>query len=465
MQRSLNSIKSFLCVLCILCGSFTARNLAAQSAQIPAPPQDKPIVIKNATIHTVTNGTIEAPSYLVFENGRITNVGRGEAPRIDGADVIDASDLHVFPGLISSETTLGLTEIGSVDVTQDSRELGDFTPEVRAAVAVNPDTDLIPVTRANGILLGLTFPSGGIISGRCSAIRFDGWTWEDMAIDDTAGLVLNWPRTEPVFSRWGGRGRSMSAGDMAERAKEAINSINEFFDAAERYLAARESDDTVPIDSRYEAMRGYVTGEEPIYVRADSAGQIESAVAWANRRGLRIVIVGGREADEAAPVLAKHQVPVIIGGTHRTPSRRHDNYDTPFTLPKKLHEGGVLFSIGTGGQAAHERNLNHQAATAAAYGLPREEAFKSVTINAAKILGIDEEYGSLESDKSATMIISTGDPLEITSDVLVAFIDGRRIDLGSRHKRLYEKYQEKYRQLGLIESAAEEGAATGSDSE
>jgi len=452
-------------VIPVIALSLIATSLAAQSAQIPAPPQEKPIVIKNATIHTVTNGTIEAPAYLVFENGRITNVGQGEAPRIDGAEVIDARDLHIFPGLISTDTTLGLTEVGAVDVTQDSRELGDFTPEVRAAVAVNPDTDLIPVTRANGILMGLTFPSGGIISGRCSAIRFDGWTWEDMAIDDAAGLVLNWPRTDPVFSRWGGRGRSMSAEDQASRAKEAIENLNEFFDAAARYLSARESDETVPLDSRYEAMREYLSGEKPIYVRADSASQIESAVAWSHRRGYKIVIVGGREADEALPVLAKHQVPVIVSGTHRLPSRRHDVYDNPYTLPKKLHEGGVLFSIATGGEAAHERNLNHNAATAAAYGLPKEEALKAVTINAAKILGIDQEYGSLESDKSATMVISTGDPLEITSDVLVAFIDGRRIDLTSRHTRLYEKYQEKYRQLGLIETEVNQSAPTRSGSE
>ncbi|MGI9014135.1 MAG: amidohydrolase family protein [Phycisphaerales bacterium] len=418
----------------------------SQSAQIPAPPQSQPIILHNGTIHTVGGGEIEK-GFIRFEEGVIVEIGSVDDLDADGlgdrVQVFDASGLHVYPGLISSETTLGLTETGSVDVTQDSREIGDFTPEVRAVVAVNPDTDLIPVTRANGILIGLTFPEGGIVAGRCSAIRFDGWTWEDMTIDATVGMVINWPRTEPVNARW----MRTSAAEQMKRIEENLSAIDDFFDHAENYTEAKAAEETFDTDLRYEAMRPVLEGEMPVFVRANSAGQIESAVSWAVERGLKVVIVGGSEANEAIPILRKHDVPVIIGGIHRLPSRRHDAYDAPFTLPNELYEAGVRFSIATAGEAPHERNLPYMAATAAAYGLPRHEALKSVTLSAADILGISDRYGSLDIGKSATLIVTTGDPLEVTTDTVMAFIDGRRIDLGSRHKRLYQKYMEKYRQL------------------
>jgi imidazolonepropionase-like amidohydrolase len=442
------------------CFTLTAGALG-QSAQIPAPKQDRPVIVSNATIHPVDGEPIDA-GYVVFDDGVIIDVGRGAPPQIADADVIDATGLHLYPGLIAAETMLGLTEIGSVDVTNDTRELGDFAPEARAAVAVNPDTDLIPVTRANGILLGLTFPQGGLISGRASIIRFDGWTWEDMAVDAEAGLVLNWPRVGG--GGFGGRGRGRGPApaeddDAANRLRESIDRIDRFFDDAALYLKAREADPTLETDLRFEAMRATINGEKPIFVRATTAAQIESAVAWSVKRDFRIVIVGGHGADEVAPLLAKHDIPVIVSGVHRLPNRRHEAYDGPFTLPRDLHAAGVRFAIATGGESAHERNLNHMAATAAAYGLPKDEALRAVTLSAAEILGVGDRYGSLSTGKSATFILTTGDPLEITTDTLAGFIDGRNIDLGSRHKRLYSKYLEKYRQLGLLpEGAGEDGA-------
>lgn len=418
----------------------------AQSAQIPAPAQEQAIVIENATIHTVADGVIDGNGWIVFEKGRITQMGRGSAPNISNAQRFNAQGLHVYPGLIASETQLGLTETGSVGETQDYRELGDFTPEVRAAVAINPDSDLIPVTRANGILMGLIFPSGGTVSGRASAVRLDGWTWEDMTIKQDAGLVLNWPRVEPVSFGRGWRSR----GGSSDRVEERLNEINQFFDLAEAYLTAKEADPSTPTDLRFESMRNALSGETPVFIRANSPGQIESAVAWAVGRELKPVIVGGSQAHEALAILRKHDVPVILSGTHRLPSRADDAYDAPFTVPKALYDAGVRFAIASGAETPHERDLNHTAATAAAYGLPKDMALRAVTLSAAEILGIDEQYGSLEVGKSATLILTTGDPLEITEDTLVAFIDGRQIDLGSRHKRLYAKYLEKYRQLGLL---------------
>ncbi len=426
-----------------------AATIFAQSRQIPAPPQGHPIVIAGGVVHTMNGPAIEE-GYVVFKKGRITDVGRGLPPRVPGAEIIDAAGLHIYPGLISTDTTLGLVETGAVSVTRDYSEYGTVTPEVRAAVAINPDTDLIPVARANGILTAMVLPRGGLVPGRASAIRMDGWTWEQMAIAPDAGLVIEWPRTEPDLRDVWWR-QTKSEKEQRKEIKESLAKIDRLFDDAEAYLTAVDADPEQATDLRYESMREVLAGRRPIFVRASSQGQIESAIGFAARRDLRLVIVGGREADRTVEMLREHDVPVIITGVHRLPSHRDDPYDDPFTRPGRLHEAGVRFAIASGSGSAHERNLNHNVATAVAYGLPRDEALAAVTIRAAEIVGLGDTHGSLAVDKVATMIITTGDPLQITTDTLVAFIDGRRIDLGNRHKTLYEKYREKYRQLGLID--------------
>lgn len=454
--------KSLLCALCVLCGSiWLTQSAAAQSRQVPAPPQTHPVVITSASIHPVTSDPIES-GYLIFDKGKITAIGKGEPPAAQlpaDAIKINAKGMSIYPGLILPATSLGLTEVGDIDQTNDYTELGRVKPEVRAACAINPDSDLIPVTRANGILTAQVFPRGGLVAGRCSTVRLDGWTWEDMAIDAAAGLVVNWPRTEPVTAWW----MEKSEDVQRKEIKDDLDAVEKVFDDAQAYIKSKDANPALASDQRYEAMRPFIAGQKPIFVSAALSGQIESAVAWAQRRHLKIVIVGGDQADQAALLLKKHDIPVIIGGIHRMPNRRQDAYDQPYTLPAKLYEAGVRFCITTNGEAAHERHLNHMAATAAAYGLPKDEALKAVTIDAAQILGLDNQLGSLEVGKSATLIITAspptegdssmsaaGDPLEITTDTLMAFIDGRKIDLGDRQKSLYDKYREKYQQLGLI---------------
>lgn len=437
--------KLIMALATISVAAMFTQSASAQSRQIPAPPQSRPVVIHSATIHTVSGNEIPA-GYVVIEGGIITAIGQGAPPSLDNAAMYNANGLHVYPGLIAADTNLGLTETGAVAVTQDHNEFGDITPEARSVSAVNPDSDLIPVARANGILTAVTAPSSGLISGRCSILRLDGWTWEDMTIDADAALVVNWPRTEPTRSFFVRR----SPEEQLKQIKENLEKVESFFDEALAYDKAKSEDRTVATDLRFEAMRPFVRGEKPVFVKASSSGQIESAVAWAVRRNLKIVIVGGHQADRVTKLLVKHEVPVIIVGLHRLPSQRHANYDEPFTLPLRLKEAGVKFCIASGAGAAHERNLNHIAATSAAYGLSREDALKSVTLYAAEILGLGATHGSIETGKAGTIIITTGDPLEITTDVVMAFIDGREIDLGSRHKSLYLKYREKYRQLGLI---------------
>ena len=238
--------------------------------------------------------------------------------------------------------------------------------------------------------------------------------------------------------------------EQRTKIKENLRRIDDLFDDAADYIKAIGADPAQTTDLRFEALREALAGREPVFVRASSQGQIESAVAWAARRELDIVIVGGREAGQAAALLREHDVPVIIGGLHTLPGHRDDPYDEPFTLPARLYEAGVRFTIASGSGAAHERNLNHNAATAVAFGLAQDQAIKAITADAAEIIGIGSTHGAIEVGKVATLIITTGDPLEITTDTLIAYIDGRQIDLGNRHKALYVKYQEKYRQLGLL---------------
>lgn len=424
----------------------------AQSRQVPAPRQDVPIAIINATLHnppSEVDGSEEIlieDAYVLFDEGRILAIGSGRPENLEGYEILDADGLHVYPGLVSGPSQLGLVETLQVRATDDRRELDDMHPEVNAWVAINPDSDLIPVARSSGILTALVFPSGGVLGGQPSAIRLDGWTTEDLAIERSIGSTIRWPLMYPVENSFSRRGW----GDQAGRSAEQLEAIETFFDEAEAWHAARNADETVPFNARFESVGSIIRGERPVYIDASRASQIEAAVAWAKRRGYRAVIVGGTAAPDCARLLAEENIPVIYRGTHRLPMTRHAGHDAVFTAPEKLRRAGVLFSLGNAdSEPAHERNLAHQAGTAAAYGLPPGAALRSITLSPAEIAGIDHELGSLEPGKAATLLLTTGSPLEITSETLVAFIDGRRIDLSDRQKQLVEKYREKYRQLGI----------------
>jgi imidazolonepropionase-like amidohydrolase len=426
----------------------------AQSREITAPAQKKPMAIVNTTLHnppTQHDGADEIiieNAWILFDEGTITGIGSGELEDLDGYDVFDASGLHVYPGLIAGPTQLGLVETEQVRATDDRSELDNEHPEIQAWVSINPDSDLITVTRSSGILTALVFPGGGTISGQPSAIRLDGWTTEDLTVEESLGVMVKWPLIHPVSSRFSRR----SGSDQSSRARERLQKIDTYFEDAEAWLKARETDPTIPFNARFAALSSVISGEAPLFIDASRASQIESAVAWSKRRGYEIVIVGGTASAECAPLLAQHGVPVMIKGMHRLPMTRHADHDAIYRTPERLRKAGVLFSIGNGsGEPQHERNLAHQAGTAGAYGLPAGAALRSITLSPAEITGIDDRLGSIEEGKSATLIVTTGNPLEITSDVLVSFIDGRRIDLSNRQKTLVNKYREKYRQMGLID--------------
>jgi imidazolonepropionase-like amidohydrolase len=429
-----------------------------QDLTVKAPPQRGPIAIVNAQIHPISGPRIER-GYVVFEDGRITDVGEGDYTVSDEVLVLDVEGRHVYPGLIGGNTQVGLAEIAAVRASNDHREVGGITPEVRAAVAVNPDSTLIPVTRTNGVLTVCTFPTGGRIPGRASVMQLEGWTWEEMAVKPDAGLVIEWPSMRPVSAWWMDRSES----EQTEDARRAHAAIEDAFAVAEAYLRTRDADPSHPIDLRWEAMRGslgkdsggagaiessaHPAGQLPVFISANEVEQIVAAVTWGVKRGLKVVIVGGRDAELAADLLKRHDVPVMVNGTHTFPKRSDSAYDDAFTLPARLHAAGVRFSIASADRTAHERNLPYNAATAVAYGLDHDQALRSITLSAAELLGVGAELGSLDVGKRATLIVTSGDPLEIRTNVELAFIEGRQIDLSNKQTHLAEKYREKYRQM------------------
>lgn len=427
---------------------------SAQDLGVPAPAQTTPILIRNATIHPVS-GPVVNNGFVLLVDGRISQIGNaGDAVFSTNMppEVVDASGKHVYPGLINATTLIGLLEVGAVRSTLDYAEVGAVTPEVRAAVSVNPDSTQIPVTRSNGVLVVGVMPEGGTIPGRASVMRLDGWTWEGLTVADDAGLIINWPNVNPIRSRW----MQQSDEEQAETMRKNLRVIDDAFREAKAYFASRKADPTTPTSTRWESMRPTIEAGKQIFIRAQEAEQIRSAVSWAVENGYKPVIIGGRDAAKCADLLKKHDVGVIITGVHRLPSRDDAPYDEPFTLPYELEAAGVRWALGASSTGyGNDRNLPYHAATAVAYGLDHDAALRSITLSAAELLGVAETLGSLENGKSATLIITTGDPMEITTQIERAYIDGKEIDLSNKQTKLADKYRERYRQMGVIPAKAD----------
>ncbi len=415
---------------------------AVASDQIPGKNQDHPIAIINATIHPVS-GPVISPGSILFEKGKITGVGT-IATFPEGTEIIDASGKHIYPGLISPDTYIGLMEIGAVRASNDHTETGRINPGARAEVAFHPESEVIPVTRANGILTVMTAPRGGLISGTGAVMMMDGWTWEDMTLKASSALYVNWPDmniSRSPFTR-------QSEDEQKKQREKNIKELTGAFADARAYMVARKTSvggvfhET---DVRWEAMIPVLEKKVPVVVWADDIQQITAAVAWAEKEEIRLILGGGADAWRVADFLKSKDIPVLAGAIHRMPSRRHEAYDEPFVLPKKLRDAGIRFAIISRDEAPHERSLPYQAANAAAYGLPKEEALKAITLSPAQIFGVADRIGSLEPGKDATLIVTNGDPLEILCNIEQAFIQGRKVDLTSRHTDLYEKYKEKYK--------------------
>ena len=431
------------------CSALRAQDLVPKAA-----PQTRPVVIHGATVHTVAHGTLENAT-VVFENGQITSVGSetetaGAIAGLEDAERIDGRGLRVVPGFVYATSVLGLAEVGSVEMTIDLREAGSIKPEVWAAVAVNPDSWLLPVARRNGVLVAGLFPQGGLVPGRVSVVQLDGWTWEDMTLEADAGLSVSWPflgGSNP-FARFGRR-RGGSFGDP----QESIDRLGIFFDRAEAYHEAQAAGVETEPDVRFDAVGPLLRGEKRVFVSASSRRQIESAVRWCTERGFAPVVVGGLEADRCLDLLVRHEVPVVLTGAHRLPRRRDLSFASTYELPAVLEEAGVRWSMSmsaSADSASNARNLPFEVAACIGYGLPWEAALRAITLSAAEALGIGDRVGSLEVGKDATLFLCRNDPLELDSGVTAAFIQGRRIDLRDKQTELAAKYREKYRQLGIL---------------
>ena len=419
------------------------------SDQIPAPNQDHPILIQGGTIHTISHGILENADIL-FVDGKITSVGHNlDIPA--EAEIIDASGQHVFPGLISAGSTLGLQEIGAVRATRDYAEVGAVNPNVRANVSYNPDSELIPITRSNGILLALSVPRSGLISGTSSLMMLDGWTWEDATLMHPVGLHLFWPSMNIPKPK---PGKQKEKKDKDSRLK-SIQEIDDLIQESRAYAQLKATGSpSFKHNLRLEGMLPVITGDIPMFIHANEVRQIEAAVYWAERQSVKMVLVGGKDSWRVTQLLKDREIPVIYTQTHSTPMRRFEQYDQAFITPSQLYAAGVKFCISNSEspfQTPHIRNLPYHAAKAASYGLSWKEALRSITLSTAEILGVEDKVGSLEASKDATFFIADGDILDIRTQVNMAFVQGRRVDLSDRHKTLYSKYRNKYKQKGILE--------------
>jgi imidazolonepropionase-like amidohydrolase len=403
------------------------------------------VAITGGTVVTMAGPPI-ANGTVVMEGGKIVAVGAGVTVPA-GARVIDARGKFVYPGLMDARTQLGLTEIGSVAGGTDLSELGDFNPAMATVVAVNPHSELIPVTRAEGVTTVLSAPQGGRVSGTATVIDLDGWTPREMARVPLAALIVAYPTLERISGggRFGGGrgGAALSDEEFTRRAERQVRELTEYFDRARSY-AQRKARGTLPaLDRQLEAMVAAVRGEMPVLVSADGAKEILGAIALADRFDLKLIVGGGRQAWRVADTLATRRIPVILGSVLSSPGR-DDPFDAIYAQPAALARAGVRFAFSTSG-ASDVRDLPYHAQLAVAHGLAADTALLAITRWPAEMLGLGGEIGTLEAGKVANLFVATGTPLDVRTKVEHVFIRGEPIDPTTRHTRLYEEFRNRPR--------------------
>ena len=406
--------------------------LAAQAQ----PGQDGVFVIRGATVWTGTGQTLTNAN-VVIRNGLVEAVGANATAQ--GATEIDGRGKFVYPGMIDAYTPLGLAEIGGIATMNLRSELGEYNPHMRAVVAINVESDMMAITRANGVTTAITAPSGGVISGQAALLNMAGWTWEDMAVQPTAAYVVNLPR-QPGFGfggGGGGGGGGQAQANARERVAEQMRELRRVLTTAKAYDEQRAAGAGQP-DLMYDAMRPLVRGDVPALVSADTEEQIRQAIMLADSFGLKVIINGGRDAWKVRDELARRNIPVVLGSLQSTPAADAP-YDALFAQPGVLHEAGVKFAFSTGGSSG-ARHVPFHAALAVAYGLPKDVAMQALTVWPAEMFGAGDRLGTIAPGRMANLFISTGDPLDVRSQVTEVFIKGRRVPPDDRHRRLYEKY-------------------------
>ncbi len=424
---------SLLTVYCLLLTAYCF-------SQTPANQQQKPVVLLNGTAHIGTGKVIEK-SAIVFEKGQITFIGGVEdyEPQ-NNTEVIDISGKQVYPGFIAPSTTLGLVEIEAVRATRDFDDVGLINPHVRSEIAYNTDSKITPTIRTNGILLAQVSPRGGLVTGTSSVFTLDGWNWEDAVYKSDDGVFVNWPARYSAGGWWG----EPEPMKKNEEYEKRISALQKFFADAKAYSQNGQKE----TDIRMEAMRGIFSGRKKLFINASLAKDILEAVFFAKQFNVtNVVIVGGKDAYMVTDVLKNNNVSVVLDRVHDLPSSPDRDIDQAFKSPKLLQDAGVLYCLSYlgGMETAGMRNLPFTAGTAVAYGLTKEEALAAITLNTAKILGIDATTGSLEKGKDATLFVSSGDALDMrTNNVEFAFIKGKKLDLDNQQKQLYKKFSDKY---------------------
>jgi imidazolonepropionase-like amidohydrolase len=396
-------------------------------------PRSGKFLLKNATVVTITKGVLNNTSVLV-ENGKIMDIGTSIAA--NGAEEIDCTGLFIYPGMIDSGTRLGLAEVSSVAETVDYSEVGNFTPNMQALTAVNPNSEAIPVTRVSGVTTVLTVPTGGLFPGTAALINLNGYTPDQMYAGFKA-VVMNFPSS-------GRRGRfdRRSDEDIKTANEKSLKEANEIWENAKTYNQLKGEGANLEYYPEMDQLAKVIAGELPLLVEVDVASDIKAALKWLEEKDIKVIISGAAEGWRVAEELAKSGYPVITGPVQELPTRESDRYDTPYANAGKMAKAGVKVAIRTS-EIENVRNLPFHAAFAASYGLGKEEAWKAVTINAAEIFGVADQYGSVEKGKVANLIVATGDPFETRSQIMHVFIDGYRIPLSNRHIRLYQEFLER----------------------
>ncbi|MEI7472676.1 MAG: amidohydrolase family protein [Chitinophagaceae bacterium] len=418
--------------------------IVAQENMHPSPAQPATIALTNATIH-VGNGQIIEKGTVVFSKGKIIEVS-ATAPAAS-LQQFNLNGRHIYPGVIASSTNMGLVEVSSIKATQDYAELGDINPSIRSLVAYNTDSKIINTLRSNGVLFAHIVPQGGSISGTSSVVQLDAWNWEDAAYKADNGIHMNMPSLINRPSQGGGGRRQRDAGeqtDLVKQGLERVESLRKFFREAKAYLA--ESNHT-QINLKFEAVKGLYDQSKTLFVHCDLVKEILVAIDFAKEFGFKLCLVGAGECWMMTDIIKANNVSVILSEPHSLPATDDDDVDQPYKTGAVLSKAGILFTIcqDAGDGFWQQRNLPFEAGTMAAYGLSKEEALTAITLNAAKILGIEDRTGSIEVGKDANLVICEGDLLDMKSSLVsMAFIQGRVIDLNNKHTQLFERYKYKY---------------------
>jgi imidazolonepropionase-like amidohydrolase len=418
--------------------ALTISLLSIIAASLPMPALAETLLLRNADVYTVSDG-IKPKHDVLIQDGKIAAIG--QALTADAAKSIDLSGKRLYPGLIHASTIAGLTEISAVRATNDFAETGQINPNARSASSINPDSDLFPVIRNFGVTTLHVMPQGGAsaLSGRSAIVYSRGWRIEDMAQNTDAGAVLQWPSAmAPDFLP------AMMREEIKKQAAATRDALERAFDAAQAYALEKPTRKNRAPDLRFEALQPVLKREMPLYVRADSAVQIREALDFCSKRALRCTLVGAADAWRYVDQIKAANVSVILGSPFELPGRRSDSFDVQYRNAAQLHAAGIRFAIagdGSAFSAPTDGNLAFNAAQYAAFGLPAEKALHAITLGAAEILGIAATTGSISTGKSADLVVSDGDILEITSQVEAVFVQGELQSRDSRHSRLHERYR------------------------